>query len=120
MKSFRSLALLAVLAVGALTLAACATATGSPTDQQVAGIKNACAIDKGLRPTVQALAVLATPDEQRALTVAEAGIDVVCANPAGSLQENTLTIFSEDTAQVVNIVAQLQSRKARAAAPGAK
>lgn len=108
--------------VACLAITACASFTGTPGDAQVAEIKNACAIDAGLRPTVKVLLVLATPDEQRAVTAAETVIDTVCANPSGSLQANTLTVFSESTAQIMNVVATLQSRKARAArspSPGA-
>ncbi len=104
---------LALLACAAIT--ACAAFDAAPGAAQVAAIKDACAVDASLRPTVQALIFLATPDEQKAVQVAEAGIDTVCANPSGSVEANTLAIFGENTAQIVNIVAQLKSRKAAAA-----
>lgn len=117
-KRFFTRALAGCLSLAAcVAITACATFDAAPGAAQVAAIKDACAVDAGLRPTVQALSFLATPDEQKALQVAEAGIDTVCANPSGSIQANTLAIFSENTAQIVNIVAQLKDRQRRASAP---
>lgn len=119
-KRFFSRAIAGCLALVALaSITACAAFTGTPGAAQVVAIQDACAIDAGLRPTVQALIFLATPDEQKAVQVAEAGIDTVCANPSGSIEANTLAIFGENTAQIINIVGQLKSRKARAAASAA-
>ncbi len=124
MKSFRSFliasALAMVAAVGIGAISACAQLSAAPNDALVAQIKSACLVDASLRPTVTVLAAaLATPAENQALTMAHATIDQVCANPSASIEANTLTLFSESTAQVVNILAQLQARKAKAAAPAA-
>ena len=94
----------------ALVLAACATT--APNDAQVAQIQTVCAVDAGIRPSVTALMVLATPQEQAAITAARAVIDPVCANPGAPLQSTAITTFSAAAAQVVSYYTQLQARKA--------
>lgn len=98
------------LACAVLALAACATAPGAAQVQQ---IQTSCAVDAGLRPTVDVLLAvpgLATAEEVAAIGAARAVIDPICANPAGSVQANALAAFSGATVRLVNIAAQLQSR----------
>lgn len=105
MKTLKTLLAVAALAI----LAACSTA--APTNDQVVKIQTACAIDAGIRPSVSALMVLATPAESAAINAARAVIDPVCANPAAPLQSTAITTFSAAAAQVVGYYTQLQARK---------
>jgi len=96
------------VAVAVLALSACATA---PTDQQVAAIQNACAVDAGLRPVVTILLAtpgLAQPEDVAAVVAARAVIDPICANPAGPVQANALAALTGATTQLVVIAAKLQ------------
>ncbi len=103
-------------AVLALAFAACTT-TGAPNATQVQAIQQACAIDAGVRPSVTVLLSipgLATVQEVAAVAAARAVIDPICANPAGSVQANSLAVLSSATGQVTSILIQLQARKAGA------
>ena len=98
--------------IGAIGLAACTTT--APNASQVQQIQTACAIDAGLRPTANALLAipgLATPQEIAGVVAARAVIDPVCANPAGSVEANTIAAFTSATAQVVGIVTALKTRQ---------
>ena len=104
-----------ILAIAALSILAACAAT-APTDNQVAQIQTACAVDAGIRPSVTALMVFATPKEEAAITAARAVIDPICANPAAPLQSTAISTFSAAAAQVVGYYAQLQARKSTPAA----
>lgn len=113
LKSLRT-PLLMLAAIACMALAACA---GAPTAGGVAAIQNACAIDAGIRPTVSALLVFATPQEAAAVTAARAVIDPVCANPSGSYEANTVAAVTAASAQVLGVVATLQARKSHPPSP---
>ena len=111
---FSSLIALAVCAVSmasAAVLGGCSTLTAAPSAAQVVAIKSACDLDAVGRPTLDVLLVLATPAENTAVTSARKIIDTACANPSASIATNAMTTFSESTAQIANILAQLQARK---------
>lgn len=101
--------LLVLLAGIAICLGACTT---PPPSDVVAAIQNACVIDAGIRPTVTALEPLATPAEVLAINAARSVIDPICANPAGSVQANTLTILATNVGNIQGIIVSLQTRKA--------
>lgn len=110
----------AVAALACTALAGCASGAAPPTADQVSKIETACAIDAGVRPTVSALLAipgLASADEIRAVNLARAAIDPICANPSAPLQASAMAAFTNAAGQIVGIVAQLQARKA-AAPPG--
>ena len=117
MKRFSSLLLLAVTSAlaGAALMTGCA-APLVPTPTEVQLIKNACAADAVVRPTVSLLldAGLATPAESAAVTAARDLIDPICADPGGSVQANALAVVTNASGQVLAIVKQLQARKAAA------
>lgn len=104
----------ALLACVAIT--ACAAFTGAPGAAQVAAVQSACMLDGAVRPTVTLLEVLATPDEVTAIAAARAIIDPVCANPSAPLAADAASTFAESTAQIANILVQLQVRKKAALA----
>lgn len=123
---FSSLIALAVCAASmasAAVLGGCSALTAAPSDAQVTAVKSACVVDALARPTFDTLLVLATPAENQAVQLARKVIDPVCANPAAPLAADAQVTFSESTAQIANILAQLQARKkaipAAAAASGA-
>ena len=62
--------LLGLLAIAVTSIAACTT---PPPSDVVIAIQNACVIDAGIRPTVTALEVLATPMEVDAINAAQIG-----------------------------------------------
>lgn len=110
----RLLAVIASIALGLAMLAGCA----APNASQVDAIKSACAIDAGIRPTVTILLAvpgLAKPEEIAAVAAARTVIDPVCANPAGTAQENALAAVSGASATLIGIVTQMQMRKAEGA-----
>lgn len=114
---FARLPLLALTAAGALAVSLLAGCANPPTGDQVQAIRNACAFDAGLRPTVTMLLAvpdLATPEEIGAVAAARAVIDPICANPAGAPQENAIAAVSGASATIVGVVTQLQMRKAAA------
>ena len=118
MKRFALTALIALAAASVALLPACTTA---PTADQVTQIQTACAVDAGVRPTVTALLAipgLATAQEIAGVAAARAVIDPICANPAGTPQDNALAALTTASGQVVAIVTTLQARKG-AAAPAA-
>lgn len=112
-RSLSSLVMLCAL-VCAGFLAACA---GAPTAGGVAAIQNACAIDAGLRPTVSALLIFATPQEVAAVGAARAVIDPVCANPNGTYEANTVAAVTAASAQVLGVLAELKSRQGHPPSP---
>ena len=93
-------------------LAACAT---PPTDAQVQRIQLACAVDAGIRPSITALMVFATPQESAGIVAARAVIDPICANPGGTVQANAIAAFTAATTQVVSIYSDMKTRKAAVA-----
>ena len=114
--SLRTLAMLFV-AVCLGVLAACA---GTPTAAQAVQIQAACAVDAGIRPSVNVLLAvpgLATVQEVAAVTAARAVIDPVCANPSGSFEANTVSAFTAATTQVLTTLAELKSRQSAPPAP---
>ena len=115
MKLFKSIALIAALALGTL-VAACGSTTTTPSASEVQSIQNACAGDAALRPIVADLMPLATSAEKAGVDAAHAAIDQVCANPSGTMQANALAIVVGQSANVVALVSELQARKAAAAA----
>jgi len=114
MKNYLVSAFAALAAAACITFAGCAAPGATPDAAQVQQIQTACAIDAGLRPTVTALLAipgLATFDEVAAVGAARAVIDPICANPAGSVQANTIAAITSASAQLVGIVAQIEGRK---------
>jgi len=90
----------------------------TPTQNEIAAITNACAIDSGIRPIVtELLAVpgLATPAESLAVTTARAVIDPICANPSATPQANALSALTGASAQIIGIVTVLKARQAPSA-----
>lgn len=112
----RSLFTLAAALAAAYALTACAAFTATPSAAQVTAVQSACIVDAAVRPTIDALLVLATPAENDAVKLARAAIDPVCANPTAPLAADVATTFSESTAQIANILVQLQARKKAAPA----
>lgn len=105
----KNLPLILACAIG-LALSACA---GAPSQTQAQQIQTACAIDAGLRPSIDVLLAVpgvAQPNEVAAIGVARSVIDPVCANPGGTYQANTITAFTAATAQVAGILTKLQGR----------
>ncbi|APB98499.1 hypothetical protein A4F89_03630 [Polynucleobacter asymbioticus] len=100
--------LLTLLALAAVGLSACMT---TPPADIVVAIQNSCVIDAGIRPTVTALEVLATPMEVQAINAARAIIDPICANPSASVQANTLTILATNVGNIQGILVALQIKK---------
>ena len=106
---------IAILA-SALLLSACATSpTGAvtPTAQTVQQIQQACLVDAGIRPIVTALLAvpgLATVQEVAAVAAARQVIDPICANPAGSIQANTMTILTQNINTVTSLLGVLNAR----------
>lgn len=94
-----------------IALAAC---TGAPTAPEVQAIQNACAVDAGLRPSVSALLIFATPAEVTAIQAARAVIDPICANPSGTPSANAISAITAATAQVISIKTAIDQRRAPA------
>ena len=118
MKHIFSLFCAFVLAAIVVGLTACASPAGAPDAAQAQQIQMACAVDAGLRPTVTALMAipgLVQPAENVAIVAARAVIDPICANPAGNIQANAISVLVNANAQLVGIVAQVQARKNAAA-----
>lgn len=103
---------LAAAFVAVLCLSGCAN---PPTPTQAQAIQNACAVDKGLRPSVDLLLAipgLAKPEELAAITTARAIIDPICANPAGPFTLDPQAELTRATATVMGLAVQLEQRKA--------
>jgi dihydrodipicolinate synthase/N-acetylneuraminate lyase len=94
-----------IILIGALAfaLSACATTSTTPTDSQVAQIKQACAIDAQIRPVVQVFEVAADPQVIAGLVAARTIIDPICANPTQTLEANAQAAFSAAIAQALKI-----------------
>lgn len=108
----RTVVTAAIALAAGLMMSACATSP--PSDDQVAKIQTACAIDAGVRPAVTALLAvpdLATPTEAAAVAAARAVIDPVCANPSAPLQTSAISAVSSASMQLVTMAAQLQARR---------
>ena len=103
-----------VFAFVLVALAAC-TAT-SPTAPQVQAIQAGCTQDAIVRPIVNGLLPLATPDEVTAVKLAQGAIDVVCANPSATPAANAQAAFNSALTQIATIEGTLLARKEAAAA----
>ena len=112
---FRSVSKFLVVAALAVCAAACTTV--APDATGVAAIQNACAVDAGLRPTVDVLLAFATPQEKATVVGARAVIDPVCANPSGTFEANTVAAVTGASAQIVGLLTTLQERKAHPPSP---
>jgi len=100
---------LLALVSSAILLGAC---TATPPADIVVAIQNACIVDAGLRPVAKALQLaLANPIESLALDSARSVIDPICANPAGSINANTMTILATNIGNIESIVVTLEARK---------
>lgn len=102
----------------ALSIAVCfAGCTTPPTQTQVQQITNACAMDKGLRPSVDVLLAipgLAKPEEIAAVAAARAIVDPICANPSAPFPADPTAQITQATATVAGLVVQIEARKAAA------
>lgn len=98
------------MALCVMALSACIP----PPPDIVTQIKNACAIDAQIRPTVIALEVFATPQEVMVINTARSVIDPICANPNGTIASNTLAILINNIATIQGIVISIQNQKSSA------
>ena len=102
-----------IVGVAISMLGGCAT---PPSAGQVSQIQVACQQDALIRPVVTGLLPLATPQESLAITEAEKGIDVVCANPTASPDANAQAMLNGAIAQVTSMEATLLAREVAAKA----
>lgn len=109
---FRSICALAAYA----TIAMCTACATAPSTDVVSDIAAACAADAAVRPIVTSLAVLATPAESQALTLARGLIDPICANPAAAPSTNALQIVMTQGAAIVGVIETLRARQKAASA----
>lgn len=86
-----------------------------PVQSQAQQIANACAVDRGLRPSVDVLLAipgLAKPEEVTAVVAARAIIDPICANPSQPFPTDPTAQISQATATMAGVLVQLETRKA--------
>lgn len=95
--------ILAVSALSAIFLFACATA---PTESQANAIKRACVADAAVRPVVSGIlaAGIVPADQAAAVKAAQVVIDQVCANPEQSAQQNLLSVLSANVGNITALV----------------
>lgn len=100
-----------LLCVGIFILSVVAQLAGcaQPNLTQVGQIEQACAMDAGLRPTVDTLLPLATEPERLAVLTGRQLLDTVCKNPSAVADP---TVVTQAAATTAGLLITLQQRRA--------